>query len=335
MFFQQLKETIVLHISDFPGKLRFFALVPLLMFLFILQSPSSLAQSPSFRNEEDSLRKLSKLIYSSKLDSAKKVVNTRFSEYLYEVLQKPGIINWPFDSLSDIGCLRAPDNTFRIFNWNLPFSDGSFRYFGFILLAGEKGNPNRIVQLNDHSDSIVDPTEQVCTDSCWYGSLYYSILKNTWKKQQYYTLLAWDGYSAKASRKIIDILTIDKTGKIQFGWPMFKTAEGLKSRVILEYAQSATLLLRYDNQYLVTGQKRDGTPVTKKTGMIVFDRLVPINPLLKGRFEYYVPSGETYDAYIFNRGFWQLAEDVLVTNPKEKRKAKEIKPVEYNLFPAK
>ncbi len=319
--------------SYFSRRVSLFTLITLLAFLLL--SAALKAQQPIFRHEEDSLRILSNLVYSSKVDSIKLDANSRFSGYLSEVLQKPGVFNWPFDSLSDIGCLKAPDNAFRIFNWNLPLNNGTFSYFGFILIPGKRGDSNRVIPLRDRSDSITNAIKQVLPVSQWYGALYYSILKQTWKKQQYYTLLAWDGYSPKSSRKIIDILTFDKSGQPQFGWPMFMTAEGTQTRVIIEYSRRATFLLRYDNQYLVTAQRRDGRPVTKKMGMIVFDRLVPVDPRFKGQFEYYVPSGETYDAFIFNRGFWQMAEDVLVSNPSEKKKAKEVKPVEYNLFPPK
>jgi hypothetical protein len=327
-----LKKIIQRLLLTFNGKISY----PIFLVLFfILFSGVLRAQSFSFHNEEDSLRKLSKIMYAAKSDSGKQAANKSFSEYLFDLLEKPGIYDWSFDSLTDIGCLLAPDNTFKVFNWNLQLNDGSFRYYGYLLIPGKKGKVNNVIQLVDCSDSLTEPSNQVLSASRWYGALYYSILKNTWKKRSYYTLLAWDGYSLKTSRKIIEILTIDQTGKPQFGLPVFKTAEGIKTRVILEYAKSANFLLRYDKQYLVTARRRDGGPVTKKIGMIVFDRLVPIDPRLKGRYEYYVPSGEAYDAYIFNHGFWQLAEDVFVKNPADKRKAKAIKPVEYNLFPGK
>jgi hypothetical protein len=328
-----LKKTVPRSQIILNRRISFLALYAFIVLFFILIVGTLRAQTLSFRHEEDSLRKLSKIIYAEKSDSGKQAANSIFSDYLYDLLQKPGINDWSFDSLNDIACLRAPDNSFRVFNWNLPFNNGSFRYYGYLLIPGNKGKANNVIQLVDYSDSIDDPSKQVLPVSHWYGALYYSILKNTWKKQTYYTLLAWDGYSQKTSRKIIDILTFDQKGKPQFGLPVFKTAEGTSTRVIFEYSRSATLLLRYDNQYLVTAQRKDGSPVTKKMGMIVFDRLVPIDPRLKGRFEYYVPSGETYDAYFFNRGFWQLAEDVLVTNPTKKNKPKDLKPVEYNLFP--
>jgi len=291
------------------------------------------AQEASFRKEEDSLRSLSKRIYAVGSDSAKMAANVDFSKFLHEVLLKPGIYNWPFDSLRDIGCLRAPDNVFRIFNWNVPLKDGSSRYFGYLLLPDKKGMVNRLIILIDNSDSIGEATEQILSASRWYGALYYSILKNVWKRQTIYTLLAWDGCSARSSRKIIDILTFDQAGIPKFGLPVFKTANGLKSRVVFEFASNAVMLLRYDNQFLVTGQRSDGQPKTKKMGMIVADRLVPIDVRLQGQYAYYVPSGETYDAFIFGQGYWRFVEDVLVSNASISKTVKKAKPVEYNLLP--
>lgn len=306
-----------------------------LVLLMVLLSTALHAQEANFKKDEDSLRSLSKRIYAYGSDSAKLAANIGFSKFLHEVLLKPGIYAWPFDSLQDIGCLRAPDNAFRIFNWNIPLKDGSSRYYGYILLPEKKGATGRLIILNDHSDSIADATKQVLPASRWYGALYYSILKNVWKKQTIYTLLAWDGYSARSSRKIIDILTFDPAGIPQFGLPVFKTADGIQTRVIFEFAGNAVMTLRYDNQFLVTGQRSDGQPKTKKMGMIVADRLVPIDARLQGQFEYYVPAGDTYDAFIFGQGYWRLAEDVMVRNPSDRKKEKESKPVEYNLLPSK
>lgn len=304
-----------------------------LLLLLVLLSVDIHAQVAGFRKEEDSLRALGKRMYASGSDSSRLAANARFSEFLQEVLLKPGIYKWPFDSLRDIGCLKAPDGSFRIFNWNLPLKNRSFRYYGYILFPEKVGKTNRLIVLTDKSDSIADAANQILPASRWYGALYYSILKNVNKKQVIYTLLAWDGYSARSSRKIIDVLTFDSEGMPRFGLPVFKTADGIKSRVIFEYAGNAVMTLRYDNQFLVTGQRSDGQPKTKKMGMIVVDRLVPIDPRMKGQYQYYVPAGDTYDAYIFDRGYWRLAEDVIVTNPSEKKKVKEVKPEEYNSLP--
>lgn len=274
-------------------------------------------------------------MYAHGSDSAKLAANVEFSIFLQEVLLKPGIYTWPFDSLPDIGCLRAPDNAFRIFNWNIPLKDGSSRYYGYILLPEKARNANRIIVLTDLSESITDATKQVLPASRWYGALYYSILKNVWKKQTIYTLLAWDGYTAKSSRKVIDILTFDAGGIPQFGLPIFKTKDGIKTRIIFEFSKNAVMLLRYDNQFLVTGQRSNGQPKVKKMGMIVAERLVPVDAKFQGQFQYYVPSGDTYDAFIFGQGYWQFTEDVMVSNPSAKKKVKKAKPVEYNLSPPK
>lgn len=316
-------------------RLRIFCRILSLVLMMLFLSSALCAQVSGFKKEEDSLRNLSRRMYAADSDSAKMAAGAKFSKLLQEVLQKPGIYAWPFDSLRDIGCLRAPDDAFRIFNWNLPLRDRSSRYYGYILMPEGHGMAGKIIVLHDSSDSIADATNMVLPASRWYGALYYSILKQVWEKKIIYTLLAWDGYSARSSRKIIDILTFDPEGIPRFGLPVFKTADGLKSRVIYEYAGNAVMLLRYDNQLLVTGQRSNGRPKTIKTGMIVADRLVPIDPRLKGQFEYYVPAGDTYDAFIYRQGYWKFVEDVMVTNPSAGKKTKATKPVEYNLLPVR
>jgi hypothetical protein len=47
------------------------------------------------------------------------------------------------------------------------------------------------------------------------------------------------------------------------------------------------------------------------------DRLVPMDPSLKNMRKYYVPSGDTYDGYIFRNGYWILVEEIEVANKKK------------------
>ncbi len=44
--------------------------------------------------------------------------------------------------------------------------------------------------------------------------------------------------------------------------------------------------------------------------MIVFDYLVPLNPLLEGNKAFYVPEG-TYDGFVWKRGKWRFRTMVL------------------------
>ncbi len=70
--------------------------------------------------------------------------------------------------------------------------------------------------------------------------------------------------------------------------------------------------------------------------MIVFDRLIPMNEELKGQRWAYVPSGNTYDAFICWEGYWTLTEDIAPRNEAspESTSKKDKKP-ELDLLPQK
>ena len=80
----------------------------------------------------------------------------------------------------------------------------------------------------------------------------------------------------------------------------------------MEYAEKSSMVLRYDYQSVLVKKRKK----VKKEGtwLIVFDRLIPMDPTLKGIRKYYVPAGDTYDGFIFRNGFWVLAEDIDVVN---------------------
>ena len=111
---------------------------------------------------------------------------------------------------------------------------------------------------------------------------------------------------------------VDNSGKVVFGMPVFKTDQGIKYRIVKEYAEKATLLLRYDYQSVLV---KKGKKVKKENAwLIVMDRLIPMDPSMKGMPQYYVASGEIYDGFIFRNDFWVLVEDIDVANQEKNLK---------------
>ena len=51
--------------------------------------------------------------------------------------------------------------------------------------------------------------------------------------------------------------------------------------------------------------------------MIVFDRLEPPDIKLTGLYEFYVPTTDFFDAYIFKNNKWHFVKDVDARNPKK------------------
>ncbi len=260
-----------------------------------------------FRAYEDTLVKLEKRIWVCKDDSSRIAANSIFFQKFRLVLSLPGAFKYPFDSVKDISRLKSEDNKIRITSWNIPLKNGSYQYYGFFEING-----GELFPLQGKSYEIQGWQNLKLPAEKWYGAVYFKIIKVSYSKIDYYTLLGWDGHDAASNYKLIDVLTLDDKGNPSFGSPVFKTAEGVKNRVLIEYAEKANALLRYDYQTMLIPK---GNKVKrKKAWMIVTDRLIPMDPSMKGIRKYYVPAGDTYDAFIFRDGFWTFVEDVEVTN---------------------
>jgi len=254
---------------------------------------------------EDSLAQLSKQIRNAGNDSSRILLTDRFSELLRATLSIPGSFSYPFDSLRSISKLVSLDKKFRIYNWNLPLTDGSNKYFCFIQVPGTKLNQKQVLELKDRSDSIKDPEFEIGDANNWYGALYYRILPLGIGNHTIYTLLGWDGISPTVNQKLIEVLTFDLKGNPKFGAKIFRDyLKGPRSRIIFRYSASASMLLRPDEQYIKNGK------TVKKTRMIVCDRLVPLEAKLEGQTDFYIPASDVFDGFIFINGTWKFIRDV-------------------------
>ncbi len=279
--------------------------------LFILSHALLFAQ---FQASDSSLAAKRKQSLGETSDSARLAQNREFEDELEQTLQIPGSYGHPFESLTTVGNLRSGDDKFRILVWNLPLNDGTFRYFGFIQLK------DKVFKLADRSENYSDPEAAQQTFSCenWYGALYYRIIKTSHEGQDYYTLLGWDGRNRRITCKMIDVLTFSPSDEPVFGKPIFKTASGTQNRVFVNYAKQAAVGLNYDYQTL--NIPKGNRTQKKKVWLIVFDHLVPLNQELTGQYDYYVPTGDQWDGYWFDDGFWKFVENIEVVNPKDKTK---------------
>jgi hypothetical protein len=283
-----------------------------LLFSFFLVAKCSLAQTGILKpTVQDSLGKLSSRIWKQKTDDDRIAAGIAFFIEFRMALENDKSALMPFDSLPGITRAVSQDGFVRIFTWNVPVSDGTQKYWGLIQLLNDS---SIIVPLTFDNGGESAITTAKYTPLHWYGALYYKIIDVEIENKKVYTLLGWDGFTSEANRKFIDILTINDSGNVTFGMPVFKTDQGIKSRIVFEYADKANMLLRYDYQ-AINIQKRK--KIKKENAwMIVMDRLVPMDPSLKNMRKYYVPSGDTYDGYIFRNGFWILVEEIEVGNSK-------------------
>lgn len=291
---------------------RFPATCFLLAFSFLLLASRSPAQHSSVQNYQgelakyqDSLVLMSRKIVNDPSGLERMNSNYAFTRLLVRALRTPHSFNFPFDSLTAVTIRYAPDRKFRLITWSVMYDDGSYRYYGTV----QMNNPDGVLKMHrlvDYSPAIRNPADTVTTGDRWYGAQYYKIVPVYTARANYYVLLGWKGYTARSTKKVIEILSF-KDDKAVFGMPVFDgfKAKPAAKRVIFEYARQASMHLDF--------QAADNT--------IIFDHLAPKDDKLAGKFENYGPD-MSYDGLRLGAGRWRLVEDLRLSNPPTRKDEK-------------
>ncbi|WP_316805471.1 hypothetical protein [Pedobacter nototheniae] len=272
---------------------RFYLLFPVLLFAFRASAQSQLNQLNVY---QDSLIKLSNAVNNTESDEQKSTLNSLFVKRLVEALKTPNSFNYPFDSLKNVSVIKSPDQAFRILSWYVQQQNGTYRFYGTIQMNTGNGEL-KLYPLIDQTDNIAD-ANQVTDNQKWYGARYYEIIPiSAAGRLPYYVLLGWKGNSATITKKVIEVLALDKN-KLSFGAPVFdgKELKG-KNRIIFEYNKQNAMLLKTD----------------KKAGMIVFDHLAPFDPEMTGRYDFYGSDGNI-DAFKIIGGRLKFQDNVVLKN---------------------
>lgn len=267
--------------------------IALLLTLTTLGFSQSLDSSykDSIRNYEYQLEGLSYNIINGQ-DVQERITSCYyFIQTLKEALKVPTSYDYEFTSLKTISMLKPADDRFRLFTWNLLLDSGKYMYFG----AMQMHNTDSLILygLYDSSEYNKDVIYGEFDNRHWMGALYYQVHHYKWKRNDYYLLFGWDGQDAKTNRKIIDVLWFDEKNKPMFGKEIFNFEGDVQARIIFDFSDNAAMLCRYD----------------ENEKAIVYANLVPINPMLKGRYENYVPDG-TYDYLRFEKGSWRRKKEL-------------------------
>lgn len=256
---------------------------------------------------QDSINQCFQEIIKTDIDSIKYFHNSKIIQHFDSVFVEQESFEFSFDSLRNMGILTAPDNKFRLYNWNLQLNDGTFEYFGFLQVKTKAKKEYLIYKLHDHSSNVESPEKATLSNLNWYGALYYQIVLAKEKQEKFYTLLGWDGHNDFTNRKIIDVLYFTKSDKPKFGKNLFKLGKIKQKRIVFEYSYLASMTLKYN----------------EKLNMIVYDHLAPSSPKFEGQYQYYGPDF-SYDGLYFKNGKWIEEKNIDVRNPKTKTRKKNI-----------
>ncbi len=290
----------------------------LLILFLLIRGEYNTAEGQVFQNimqAEEALCKDLTALNVATNDSTRRLCNQKFSDDLLTTLVLPSSDNHPFDSLKTLTRISSPDNKFRIFQWNLPDSDGRSRFYGFIKITGS--TPAKIFPLVDFSDSLPMPDTMVLDHLHWPGALYYKIIQGEQVTGKiFYTMLGWAGRNALTAQKVIEILSFNDIGKPCFGLKVFPDyGEGNMARIVFRFAATTGMSIKYEQLPIASdkrwnSRKRIFEYTMKNAWIIVCDRMVPLDPQLDGQYQYYVAAGDIFDGFIFKHNYWSYMKGI-------------------------
>ena len=284
----------------------------LLLILVYIFSLHSFSQKTSVKNTfVNTLNQFTINILATKNDTKKELINDSLIYALMKHLEDPESFNQKYDNLEYITVLHSDDGKLNVFTWNLFFETGKFKYFGFLQYKN-KGKIS-VYFLRDKKFSYDEEEDDVelikslrfLTHDEWFGAIYYQLITKKYQSVTYYTLLGWDGATHKINRKVMEVLYFGRRDLPVFGTKMFKKDKTTRGRMIFEFSEKTSMMLRYN----------------PKIDMIVSDHLAPNEDKLNGFSQFYGPD-YSYDAFIFQGGKWiyQPNLDANYAIPYEKNK---------------
>lgn len=270
--------------------LLFFTLLCTMHNLFAqLRTP---AENKFFRQKEDSLKRYAYEIVNGKDAAVRFRSDSNFTKIIVRALLQQNSFFYPFDSLTTISRLYAPDSMFRVFTWQVVRDDNYCRQRGFIQMKTTNGQL-KLFPLRDVSEFTEADADTIANHGGWIGAVYYRIILKEKNGKKVYTLLGYDENNARTTRKYIEVLSFDEQGQPLLGMQDVFTFQNdslpqpPKNRFVLEYKKDARARLQYDDEMNV----------------IIYDHLISESNEPNKKYTL-IPDGD-YEAFEWKDGTWQ------------------------------
>lgn len=229
-------------------------------------------------------------------DSDRIRINDSIKSYIDDYAASKEVFIKTFPKLKYLGQITSSDSLIKVITWNLALANEPGRYYCYFIRRSADGKPNTVFCLTHSYDDRQISKDTVYTQTDWYGALYYDIRPFADGNKRCWVLLGINYSNQLMTRKIIDVLSFTGDDKIIFGRKWFNSGNSVNYRHVLEYSSSAIVSLRFWT---------DST--------IVFDHLVPLPPSGYDDRLYNGPD-YSYDAYILQKGLWNLSINVDARN---------------------
>ncbi len=279
-----------------------------LIFILLFLSTASFAkqiETDSFMvNKEKVIAEILTNLRNCESDNQRIIYNEDLRAELKDLLVKPEVLDYPFETWTTMSTISAPDGAFRIFNWNVEDNNLVHSHYCYVVRPRTGNRPNIVYELKEDKISLPRYPTNTLTPNAWYGALYYNIVPVQKGRKTYYTIIGFSGNDRSTNKKLIDVFYFKGKG-MRMGFPLFQESKGssvLLRRVFFEYSEKSVVTVNMND----------------KLGAIVFDHLIPENPSMEGMRDYYIPD-MTYDGYKWIDGMWKYEEDLIAWNDPNKR----------------
>lgn len=230
--------------------------------------------------------------------------------------------------------LISEDQKLQLLTWAVEFND-QWEYFSFLKSYNEQKDIYQVHELIPTPFPIDPLNKENYHQENWPAAVYYKIIETEYNNRKYYSLFGWIANEDQTSYKIIEVMSLNKSGKPYFGKSKYFSKEkSYYSRMVFAYSSQSKFQLDY-GEYLYStkkwnAKKRRYDQIDHEEMLIVYDHLIPLYPDLKNLGEFMVPVGNSVDAFYFDKGKWRYISDIDARNIR--RKEEERTKPGMNLF---
>lgn len=261
------------------------------------------------------------LMRNASSDSLKRFYNDSIVKQIDKLPDVKDLKNNLFDSVHGLVEIYSDDRLTGFWIWNIQWQDGHHQYFGF-LMTNYHGEIRKFF-LTDKSSETANPESGIFNVNNWFGALYYKIITITPPTGlTYYTLLGWSGKDNLVTRKVIEVFSFSQSGIPEFGSAIFENYPKPEcKRIIFSYSAGTSMSLKFETQVTETSRKWNKEQRVFNTKefseqIIVADRLAPMDQLMEGQYQFYLPVGDIQDGFALRNGHWNFIQGIESRNKK-------------------
>lgn len=273
----------------------------------------------------DAIKQISSEILMTDEADKKLILNSDLKIKLDSLLKSEPKKLLEIDSTGLLYSLISNNKKLQIITWAISFDD-KWEHYGFIKSFNQTKKEYRVYELipTDFHQSL--QSKESFNNDNWPAALYLKMIESNFKDKEYYTLLGWLPSQDQTAFKLIEVLTLSKSGKPSFGkLNFFMIDKEYHKRMLFSYNSQSKFQLDYGEYSFSTRKwnkkKKKYETNTFSEDLIVYDHLIPMYPDLADLAEFMVPMGNAVDAFYFEKGKWRMKADIDARNM-------EMKPIE-------